>query len=445
MSQKNFEEKKIESLSRQVSKPKQEDDDFENAEYEQLSYGSGEDDAQDQQESWGFTQKEILIPGTLNGFRPEMEAKAKALNLTCYFQESGSKKIILMGEGYALTEFATYVGSLTQLLERNLVSKLALGEFTQKEIPLTASFNHFKPLIEKAAETLELVIEHDQTKLVVHGYERRVKELMSFLFERETDYDQGQFLDQEINISTFHRRYLKDIEKQAQLLGLKIDFGYDMISVRGPRKPVDQLILYLMAIETKAKKALFPKYWDFKDNNPLSLIDVLTNSEEYNFVVTPFKKTMGGSKILSVKRIQNKYLMDQYIMVINKRGEVRPGEEVNRKFLFHGTRQNPPEKIYGNFDTGFDLQYANYGLYGKGLYFAENASYSNGYAYATKENANIRQMFLADVFVGRSYNSGSNSNVKAPAGFDSINITSAGFYIVYHNFYSYPLYLITYQ
>jgi hypothetical protein len=444
MSQKFVEERKIESISGQASKPKQEDDyDLENAEYEELSYGSDEDN-QGHQEDWGFTQRDIVIPGSLNGLRPEMEAKAKELNLTCYFQEAGCKKIILMGEGYALTEFSTYIDSLAQLLNKTLISKLALGEHIQKEIPLTGSFKHFKPLIEKASETLELVIEHDQTKLIVHGYDRRVKELMAFLFEKEHDYGQGQFIDQEINISTFHRSYLKNIEKQAHSLGLKLDFGYDMISVRGPRKPVDKLILYLMSVETEAKKILFPKYWDFKDNNPLSLIDVHAGTDEYKLVEIPFLKTMTSStKILSIKRIQNKYLMDQFITVINKKQEERPGEKINRELLFHGTRQNPPEKIYGNFDTGFDLQYANYGMYGKGLYFAVNSSYSNGYAYATKEGT--RQMFLADVFVGKSYNSGNNSVVKAPVGYDSINITSNGFYIVYHNFYSYPLYLIDYK
>ena len=101
------------------------------------------------------------------------------------------------------------------------------------------------------------------------------------------------------------------------------------------------------------------------------------------------------------------------------------------------------EKIYANFDTGFDLQYAQYGLCGKGLYFAEAASYSNGYAYTTPQGT--RQMFLADVYVGKSH-AGTGSNiVKAPKGYDSVNNVSGAHFIVYHNFYSYPLYLIDYK
>lgn len=425
-----------------------EDDDLENQEYEQLSYGDNEDGDDYEQEAWGFTQKEVVIPSLLTGFRPEMEAKAKSLSLTCYFHETGSKKIILMGEGHALDSFSAYMETMSQLMEKPLMSKLALGEFTQKEIPLTPSFKHFKPLIEKACETMELVMEHGQTKLTVYGYDRRIKELMAFLHEKEAEYGQGQLIDQEINISTFHRRYLKEIEAKAFELGLKNDFGYDMIYVRGPRKPVDQLILYMMGLESQAKKALFPQYWDFNDNNPLSLITVQPDSPEFQLVAKPLIDTLRGGnnvRINFIQRIQNKYLMDQFITIVNKKTEEKPNEPLNRMLLFHGTRLNHPDKIYANFDTGFDLQYAAYGSYGKGLYFAKNASYSNGYAYITKTQS--KQIFLADVFVGKSFQGSMTSRVKAPEGYDSMYAAGAGqdFYIVYHNFYSYPLYLIDYS
>ena len=313
--------------------------------YEDLSYeDDGASDGPSNQASWGFTQKEIVLPSELNGLRKEIEEKAKALNLTFYHTDSTSKTILLMGEGFALEEMATFIRSLTGLMERSTIPKVTLGEYVQKEIPLTGSFRHFKPLIEKLSETLELVIEYDQTKLTVHGYDRRIKDLMAFLFEKEIEYGQGQFVDRDINISTFHRVFRNEIEIKAVSLGIKFDFSYDELSVRGPRKLVDQLILHLMALETRGKKALFPLYWDFSDNNPLSLVDIPKNSDEYKLVQVPFHKTMGSTTILSIRRIQNKYLMDQYIMVINKKIEERPGEPVNRKLLFHGTRQNPPGK-----------------------------------------------------------------------------------------------------
>ena len=87
--------------------------------------------------------------------------------------------------------------------------------------------------------------------------------------------------------------------------------------------------------------------------------------------------------------------------MIQKRQELHPEEPINRMLLFHGTRQTEPERIYKNFDTGFDLQYAAHGAYGKGIYFARDASYSHGFAHPLKNG--VFQMLLADVFVGKAY------------------------------------------
>mmetsp|Transcript_12672 Transcript_12672/g.10833 ORF Transcript_12672/g.10833 Transcript_12672/m.10833 type:complete len:87 (-) Transcript_12672:241-501(-) len=78
---------------------------------------------------------------------------------------------------------------------------------------------------------------------------------------------------------------------------------------------------------------------------------------------------------------------------------MRPKEDLPRKLLFHGTRFCHPEEIYGNFDMGFDLQYANFGASGKGLYFAVNSSYSCNYSYKTKKGTSL--MIVADVLIGR--------------------------------------------
>lgn len=48
--------------------------------------------------------------------------------------------------------------------------------------------------------------------------------------------------------------------------------------------------------------------------------------------------------------------------------------------LFHGTKENPPENIYNN-EMGFDIKYASKGMWGRAIYFAYNAKYSDGYAH----------------------------------------------------------------
>ena len=48
---------------------------------------------------------------------------------------------------------------------------------------------------------------------------------------------------------------------------------------------------------------------------------------------------------------------------------------LGEKPLFHGTRTNKPEAIFKG-DASFDMRYCHSGLWGRGNYFAVNASYS---------------------------------------------------------------------
>ena len=46
--------------------------------------------------------------------------------------------------------------------------------------------------------------------------------------------------------------------------------------------------------------------------------------------------------------------------------------------LYHGTRQTDPKFIYAG-EEGFNMLYSSGGMWGQACYFAEKASYSNGY------------------------------------------------------------------
>ena len=55
---------------------------------------------------------------------------------------------------------------------------------------------------------------------------------------------------------------------------------------------------------------------------------------------------------------------------------------MNELTLWHGTRETDPVDIL-NSETGFDANIGRPGFYGKGIYLAEYARYSNeGYAYS---------------------------------------------------------------
>ena len=182
------------SVLRVLSKGSKKDDDHIDGDFEDLSYGDG-DNVSNQSDAdiatYGFTQKEISVPSALKGMRFDLEAKAKSLNLTYYFDDSNGAKIILLGEGHDLSIFLTYFKELSTIMEKSVMPKLTLGDHTQKAIPLTTSFPHFKPLIDKMVESLELIIEYDSTKLIVHGYQRRIKQFIVFLYEKENEYGQG--------------------------------------------------------------------------------------------------------------------------------------------------------------------------------------------------------------------------------------------------------------
>ena len=56
------------------------------------------------------------------------------------------------------------------------------------------------------------------------------------------------------------------------------------------------------------------------------------------------------------------------------------GVQENVMQLWHGSNKNKPSLFYKG-EEGFDIKYSNPGLWGRGIYFAENASYSLNYSH----------------------------------------------------------------
>ena len=124
------------------------------------------------------------------------------------------------------------------------------------------------------------------------------------------------------------------------------------------------------------------------------------------------------------------------------------------QLLFHGTSSTDPVKIYAG-DASFDMRFSHNGMWGRGNYFAVNASYCGSYAYHTR---GLKKILAAWVLTGASYPSLSRAFDKPPIRpklesedierrYDSVNGTTGGskVYITYENDRAYPAYLITYQ
>ena len=130
------------------------------------------------------------------------------------------------------------------------------------------------------------------------------------------------------------------------------------------------------------------------------------------------------------------------------------GGAPQEQLLFHGTSGTDPERVYAG-DASFDMRFSRTGMWGKGNYFAVNASYCNSFAYQTR---GLKKVLAAWVLTGASYTSPPRAFDKPPIRpklksedierrYDSVNGTTGGskVYITYENDRAYPVYLITYQ
>jgi hypothetical protein len=68
--------------------------------------------------------------------------------------------------------------------------------------------------------------------------------------------------------------------------------------------------------------------------------------------------------------------------IVQQKNKTKPLSQLIR-ILFHGTRETPPEQIAMS-ENGLNINYANNGVYGNGIYFADNAAYSQTYAHLTQ-------------------------------------------------------------
>jgi hypothetical protein len=209
----------------------------------------------------------------------------------------------------------------------------------------------------------------------------------------------------------------------------------------------------------------YPDNWDDFETpaQNLLLVDIGQGSEEWTKVHNRFIQCgeMGGRQITKLQRVQNKNLWSYY--TFTRRKLIRklrskytdvPNWSPNAQYLFHGTNLNPPVNIY-NGEIGFNMNYSQRGMWGRGTYFAVNASYSVPYAPLAAE----KQMFLAKVLLGDHTELAADSSLVLPPQRDDLNTDNqtdhydsvqgatngSVVFVVYANNQAYPEYLITYK
>ncbi|XP_056197982.1 protein mono-ADP-ribosyltransferase PARP12-like isoform X3 [Falco biarmicus] len=192
-----------------------------------------------------------------------------------------------------------------------------------------------------------------------------------------------------------------------------------------------------------------PAHWD-KSAMPelgFKLVELDSSSEEYKKVKVDFQRTMPKAVIKRICRVQNTSLWELYQWQKEQMQKSNGGRAVDERFLFHGTSKKYVDAIcQQNFDWRICGLHGT--VYGKGSYFARDASYSDNYC---REDLNIKTMFLARVLVGE-FALGSSSYVRPPLKdnqnfYDSCvnSYSNPSIFVIFEKQQVYPEYLIDYS
>ncbi|XP_061773834.1 protein mono-ADP-ribosyltransferase PARP12 isoform X2 [Nerophis ophidion] len=196
-------------------------------------------------------------------------------------------------------------------------------------------------------------------------------------------------------------------------------------------------------------KAECPAHWDEKELPDIGFKLVpLPIHTEYQRIAKLFKATMSTSTIKRIRRVQNPFLWTAFLCQKEQMKKRNGGNPISEKYLFHGTDGTLIESICEqNFDWRICGVHGT--AFGKGSYFAEEASYANRYA-KTRSGVD-RSMFVARVLVG-DYTQGHPTFVRPPAKgittilYDSCvdNVTNPKIFVIFEKPQIYPEYIIDY-
>ncbi|XP_030070933.1 protein mono-ADP-ribosyltransferase PARP12 isoform X1 [Microcaecilia unicolor] len=193
-----------------------------------------------------------------------------------------------------------------------------------------------------------------------------------------------------------------------------------------------------------------PPYWDKTQLTEVGyeLVKLSSNSEEFKKVQALFHRTLPTCAIQSIQRIQNLALWEVYQWQKEQMKKSSNGKDVDERHLFHGTNEKLVDAIcLQNFD--WRICGAHGTAYGKGSYFAKDASYSHNYSSRTDSNSRI--MFVARVLVGE-FVQGKFSFLRPPPKDCSTSFYNScvdsevnpNIFVIFEKHQIYPEYLIKY-
>lgn len=223
-------------------------------------------------------------------------------------------------------------------------------------------------------------------------------------------FHQGERHRFRVSRSTTEHKIFSSLEANKLRLGVvqytvsqtSLDNVMDIISRRSGTTASTATVAKPLLITglTSSDSVPLPRDWAPQEGNCL-VVDVVVDSAEWRTVANRFHDSLKKSSyhVIRIQRVQNVILWRRYQAEKQFIAAVNGPDSVNERKLFHGTGRLPPEVIYSG-TVGFDPRCTREGnFYGRGVYFAEKASYVEGrYAH---EAGGRYCLFLADVILGR--------------------------------------------
>jgi len=247
-----------------------------------------------------------------------------------------------------------------------------------------------------------------------------------------------------------------------------VSSGLSDIIAKGLHKKISERYTSAMEMKSDLEELMQSRYSDlslpsnWKDmSSPWQDVErvVLSEGKEKEAVIAAFRETMPANQdvlVGNVERVQNATLWNQYAAkrrtMMQRQGAT---DRYERRWLFHGTGQDTVVKILTQgFNRNFGFKEINKNaltLYGKGVYFAVNASYSSSHRYSKPNSAGDQQMFACRVLVGE-YCQGKQDQPTPDVRhgtdlYDSTvdNVNTPQIFVAYHDAQAYPEYLITFK
>lgn len=168
--------------------------------------------------------------------------------------------------------------------------------------------------------------------------------------------------------------------------------------------------------------------------------------------------TLPNVEIIKIERSYNKMLLsrfqnrlqnlfpERYVEGVVCSMDFKFDHPYGLNYMFHGSTNQAYDNI---FDTGFDINFSkSTGLLGKGIYFAEDANYSDGYAeLVSTDIAPLKVMLLCRVVLGTKIEQGRSgiTTTDAHSVRGSALQQDHDIYAVFNNFQAYPEFIVYYK